>query len=52
MSAKELKLQQNKKGRNLFEMPTKDDVFFSAVSCKKDIVLVGISNKLWHFLFR
>ena len=32
-----LKLWQNKKGRNLFEMPTKNDVFFSAGSWEKDI---------------
>ena len=36
-----IKLWQNKKGRNSFEMPTKNDVFFSAGSCKKDIIFGG-----------
>ena len=36
-----LKLWQNKKGWNLFEMPTKNDVFFSAAICKKDIIFGG-----------
>ena len=36
-----LKLWQNKKDRNLFEMPTQNDAFFSAASCKKDIIFGG-----------
>ena len=36
----------------MFEMLTKNDVFFTAASCKKDIIFVGISNKFWLFLFR
>ena len=41
-----LKLWQNKKGRNLFEMPTKNDVFFSAASYKKDIIFGGHLKKI------
>ena len=31
----------NMKGQNLFEVPTENDVFFSAASCKKDILFGG-----------
>ena len=36
-----LKLWQNKKGSDLFEMLAKNDVFLSAASCKKDIIFGG-----------
>ena len=36
-----LKPQQNKKVQNLFEMPTKNDVFFTAGSQQKDIIFGG-----------
>ena len=39
--------------QNLFEMPTKNDVFFTAQAAeKKTSFLVGISNKFRPFLFR
>ena len=41
LHAPSLKPQRNKKGQNLLEMPTKNDVFFSAASCKKGIIFVG-----------
>jgi hypothetical protein len=31
----------NIKGQNLFEVPTENDVFSSAASCKKDIIFGG-----------
>ena len=37
----QLKFWQNKKGKNLFEMPTKNDVFFSAASCENDMIFGG-----------
>ena len=36
-----VKPQRKKKGRNLFEMPTKNYVFFSAARYKKDIIFGG-----------
>ena len=36
-----LKLWQNKKDQNLFEMPTKNNTFFSVARCKKDIIFGG-----------
>jgi hypothetical protein len=29
------------KGQNLFEVPTENDVFSSAASCKKDVIFGG-----------
>ena len=42
-----LKFWQNKKDRNLFEMPTKNDVFFSAASCKKDTIFGGHPKQIF-----
>ena len=41
---------QIKKGWNLFEMPTKNDVFFSAASCKKDIIFGGHLKQILSLL--
>ena len=49
--AEQLKLWQNKKVRNLFEMPTQNDVFSKLPPLKKTSFLVGISNKFPSFLF-
>ena len=47
-----LKFWQNKKDRNLFEMPTKNYVSFSATSCKKDIIFDGHLKQIPALLFR